>query len=427
MIPSCTASPTIDCDPIPEYINFGNGLYAWQADTLTEHTAKVLSTVQLAVDYDPDATCPEFDRFLEQVLPADMVPLVWELIGYLMYSGNPLHKAVMLTGTGRNGKGTFLRVVVALLGHGNVTSVSLHDLVNTRFTTASLFGRIANIAGDIDGTYLESTATFKAVTGQDLISAEHKGRDRFDFTPWAVPVFSANKIPASSDTTTGYLSRWVVVPFPNDFTGREDRHLDQRLQTKAELQGIAAKALPALRTLMARGDFDLPESGVQALAEFTRKVDQVRMWAEDCTDLNPGHPFVARTHLYRCYKAWAARDGHRPVKAGEFYDRLETTPGLRARSPSQRRARLYRDQGDRQGRRRAGLVMVTPRPADTEDTDDSSPLPHAYAHAWGLEIVSSLSSPPSTPPPSPLARIIAELGGKCPGCNRWICTCEAAS
>jgi putative DNA primase/helicase len=90
---------------------------------------------------------------------------MWELIGYLTYSGNLLHKAVMLSGTGRNGKGTLLRVITALLGDDNTTSVSLHDLVNTRFSTASLFGKNANIAGDIDGGYIENTATFKAITG----------------------------------------------------------------------------------------------------------------------------------------------------------------------------------------------------------------------------------------------------------------------
>jgi len=30
----------------------------------------------------------------------------------------------------------------------------------------------------------------KAITGGDSISAERKGRDRFDYRPWAVPVFS---------------------------------------------------------------------------------------------------------------------------------------------------------------------------------------------------------------------------------------------
>jgi P4 family phage/plasmid primase-like protien len=322
-------SRRITCEPVSAVINFRNGLYLWKSGALQAHTPDVLSTVQLSVDWDPDATCPKFDRVISQVVPADMVDLVWELIGYLLYSGNPLHKAIMLMGTGRNGKGTLLRVLVALLGERNVTAVSLHDLVNTRFSTASLFGKIANIAGDIDGTYLESTATFKAITGQDQISAEHKGRDRFDFTPWAVPVFSANKIPASSDVTTGYLSRWLVIPCPNDLTGREDRTLDARLQATAELQGIAAKAMPALRRLMARGEFDLPQSGRDALDEFTRRVDQVRTWADECADIDIAHPFVPRTMLYRAYKAWTDRDGHKPVKAGEFYDRLAAIPGCR--------------------------------------------------------------------------------------------------
>jgi len=326
-------SPRIACDPIPEIINFRNGLYLWQADTLRDHTPRVFSTVQLGVDWDPAATCPEFDKFLSQVIPTDMIDLAWELIGYLLYSGNPLHKAVMFMGNGRNGKGTLLRVINALLGERNVTSVSLHDLVNTRFSTASLFGKIANIAGDIDGTYLESTATFKAITGQDLVSAEHKGRDRFDFTPWAVPVFSANKIPGSADVTVGYLSRWVVIPFPHDFTGREDRTLDARLQAKSELAGIAAKAMPALRRLMQRGDFDLSESGRQAHDEFTRRVDQVRTWVNDCADIQAEHPFVLRTTLYAAYKAWAERDGHKPVKAGEFYDRVEAAGARPHRAP----------------------------------------------------------------------------------------------
>ena len=101
--------PRITCEPVGEMVNFRNGLYLWRADQIHDHTPEVLSTVQLSVDWDPAATCPEFDRFLCEVGPADRVDVVWELVGYLLYAGNPLHKAVMLMGTGRNGKGTFLR------------------------------------------------------------------------------------------------------------------------------------------------------------------------------------------------------------------------------------------------------------------------------------------------------------------------------
>ncbi|GHD04272.1 hypothetical protein GCM10010313_20360 [Streptomyces violarus] len=316
-------APKITCDPVSHVINFRNGLYIWRTDELLAHDPAVMSTVQLAADWDPTSQCPDFDAFLSQVLPVDMISMVWELIGYLMYSGNSLHKAVMLKGTGRNGKGTFLRVMNALLGPKNVTAVSLGDLVSDKFTAAQLLGKIANIAGDIDGKYLESTARFKAITGEDLVSAEHKYGHRFDFTPWAVPVFSANKIPGSADVTTGYLARWVVLEFPYNFSGREDRGLTERLTTKAELSGIAAKAMPPLRRLMGRGDFELSESAQTARDDFRRAVDQVRTWIDECAELNPAHGHTGRTGLYDAYKSWAFRDGHKPVKAGEFYERLE--------------------------------------------------------------------------------------------------------
>ncbi|WP_406399181.1 phage/plasmid primase, P4 family [Streptomyces sp. NBC_00879] len=325
--------PEISCDAVPEYVNFRNTLYRWKDDETCDHTPAVMSTVQMHTVWDPAAVCPEFDKFLTEVLPPDALDMVWELIGYLMFSGNPLHKAVMLTGAGRNGKGTLLRVMKALLGEENVTAVALADMTTDKFTTARLFGKTANIAGDIDATYLESTAKFKAITGNDLVSGEYKFGQKFDFVPWAVPMFSANKIPGSADVTTGYLSRWIVLHFPNSFLGREDDGLTGRLTTSAELSGIAAKAMPALRTLMERGNFELPESAKEALADFTRKVDQVRTWIDDCAELGPAFPHLNRTWLYECYKRWVHRDGGgvHPLKAHEFFDRLKAAGAIPAK------------------------------------------------------------------------------------------------
>jgi putative DNA primase/helicase len=313
------SAPVLGSDPVEHLINVPNGMLDWRTGTLYAHTPDVLSTVQLGVRWDPAATCPWFDWWLAQVVPPDCIELVWELTGYLAYCGNPLHAAVMLVGDGRNGKGTYLRLVKAMLGEANVTAVSLTDLVSTRFATASLFGKIANVAGDIDGTYLESTAVLKAVTGGDMISAEHKGKDRFDFTPWAVPVFSANKIPASADTTVGYLSRWLVIPFPNSFAGREDRTIEDRL--RPELPGILAGGLRRLPALLARGQFGLTDSAREAKAEFERRVDSVRYWLSEYCETGD-YPMVNRTELYAAYKRVTDRDGGRPLKAGEFYDRL---------------------------------------------------------------------------------------------------------
>ena len=119
---------------------------------------------------------------------------------------------ILLYGDGFNGKGTLLRVLTAVLGEGNVSAVSLHSLAEERFTRIGLLGRIANICGDIDASYIERTGLLKQASGEDLISAEHKFRKPAQFTSWAVPWFSANEIPASSDTSQGLLEPWRCSP-----------------------------------------------------------------------------------------------------------------------------------------------------------------------------------------------------------------------
>jgi putative DNA primase/helicase len=315
--------PTITCDPVPQFVNFQNVLYEWQKGVMHPHTPAVYSTIQLPTNWNPNATCPEFDRFLASVVAPDEIPKVWELIGYLMYSGNPLHKAVMLYGTGRNGKGTFMRVLEKLLGKANTTSVTLQALAKERFAPANLFAKLANIAGDIDPTYLEQTAMFKAVTGQDVITAELKFKPAFDFTPYAVPLFSANKIPGSVDTTEGYFARWLIIEFPYNFSGREDRQLDYRLQQPHEIEGIAVKGLTALDHLMARGNFLESDSGQRANRNFRRRVDQVQSWMDD-EDwvLDPHAQRHKRDDLYHAYQSWVTNEGGKQLKASEFYERL---------------------------------------------------------------------------------------------------------
>lgn len=317
--------PVIECEAVPRYLNFTNGLLDWRTGELLPHDPKVLSTVQFPVDYDPTAECPEFDKFISEVVPGDMVETMWELTGYMMHSGNPLQKAIMLTGSGRNGKGTYLRVLNKILGRENVSAVDLKSLSRdvNRFAGSSLFGKIANICGDIDSSYIEDTGMFKMITGADPIMAERKGKDHFEFTCWATPMFSANKIPGSSDVTVGYLARWVVVPFPYSFAGREDPDLEGRITTSEELRGVVAKAVPALRRLMERKRFAETETSRSATAEFQRRVDQVRSWVDEWAEMVDDARFENRTVLYNSYKEWAKDGGYGQLRSNEFYDRLQ--------------------------------------------------------------------------------------------------------
>lgn len=317
----------ITCAPLSQYINVPNGMVDWETGELHAHSADYRSTIQLPVEYDPDATCPKVERFLEEILPPDCIEFIWEVIGYTMYSGNPLHAAVLLYGKGRNGKGTLIRLLKALIGERNCSAVGLHELTENRFRTATLYGKLANLAGDLDSRWIANTAAFKAITGGDLIQAEYKYGATFDFTPWALPVYSANKAFGSADSSEGWVSRWTVVPFPNTFAGKEHRDLDAELHTAAELRGVMARGIRALPMLLKRGQFLEPDSVKDAKAAFVSASDTVRGWINEQCTLDP-KGWESRVDLHNAYLVHPLSQGTKRLSAREFYNRLEQVNGI---------------------------------------------------------------------------------------------------
>jgi P4 family phage/plasmid primase-like protien len=319
----------IEPAPQPHFINVQNGHLDWQTGNLNPHDPEALSTVQLNTMWNPKAECPIIESWLSEVLPADLLAptndspgFIWEVIGYLCMSGNQLHKAVLLLGSGRNGKGTFLRLIHALLGDKNVSQVDIHSLMSNRFRVADLFGKVANIAGDIDGSYLESTAMFKAITGGDRVTAERKYGQPFSFEPFAVPVYSANNVFGTPDTSTGYMSRWLVIPFPNEFLGKEDRNLDAVLQQPEQIEGMLVKSVSGLRALIERGNFTTPPSITEAFDKFADASDPVRAFMRDVSQ--PADDFVSRDKVWRVYEVWASENGQKHhLSRTKLYDRLE--------------------------------------------------------------------------------------------------------
>lgn len=318
--------PPIDCSPVPQYVNFRNGLLDWahpSGPKLIPHDPSVPSTVQLMIDWDPTAQCPEFHAFLGEVIAPDDVPRVWEVIGYMLMSGNPLHRAFLLAGGGRNGKSAFMRTVLAILGRANISHVPLADFSQSRFATAQLYGRTANVCGDIDSTYLENTGRFKEAVGEDELSAEHKFGQPFRFTAWCSMLFSANEIPGSADSSKGWVDRWEVIPFPNYIGDRVDRTLEPRLQAPASLQGIAAAGVAALRVLMDRQSFRTTTAGQEAKEEFARKSNPLYQWLEDnATVTGSAADFARGTELYGNYKSWAEDAGMKQLGRIKFYEKL---------------------------------------------------------------------------------------------------------
>lgn len=349
--------------PVTGYLNMADVMLRWDAPgepIPLEHHPEYGSTVQLPVRWRWDATCEPFDTFLQEAVPEDDHQRVWEVLGYLMMSGNPLQRMVLLTGGGGNGKGVFLHVVRALLGMANVSNVPLHDFSGNQFASADIFGKLANICGDIDSTFIEQTGQIKQISGEDDVRAERKFGQPFTFEFWGKMLFSANAVPSSADSSTGWMRRWEVVQFPFA-PARPDRGLKRRLVAPECLEGIAVKAVWALRLLMERGDFDRGVSAERAHTEFAQRNNKLLAWIDDDMYFNP-EKFHKRRDLLMWFRAWDAHENPagRPMGSQTFYERLRQVSGLR--------------EAKRQGER--GFIgLGAKREVEWVDLDDSESAP----------------------------------------------------
>lgn len=319
--------------PTQRYINMLNGMVQWDAeggapDRLPHHEMYG-SSVQLPVRYNEDSQCPEFEKFINASIAPDDRGRVWEILGYLMMSGNPLQRMFLLTGVGGNGKGVLLRVIASLLGRGNVANVPLHAFITDKFAPARLFGKLANACGDIDTTYIEQTGLIKQLAGEDLIDGERKYGQPFQFEFWGKSIFSANGIPSSADPSPGWTRRWEVVDFPYR-PEKPDTKLKARLNTDEELEGVAYRSILALRDLMARGTFAHGEAAAAVHRQFAQKSNKVLLWLSEDSYEDPTS-WLERSMLVRRFRSWDAycNPAGKGLGVHKFYEMLRGVEWLR--------------------------------------------------------------------------------------------------
>jgi len=304
-------------------VNLKNGMYDWKKGTLSPHDRSKMSTVQLSFNYDSRADCPNFMNWLSEVLPGNE-KLALEVIGYMLLNGNPKHKAMLLYGTGRNGKSTFLRLLQNMMGSKNYSSLTLRQLSTERFASVAMYGKLANIAGDIHEGHLNDSTTFKAITGGDPINAERKGQQGFTFTPWATMIFSTNEMWSSSDTSDGYLERWLVIPFLIKFA--KNGQFDETVLYR-EAPGIFNAAMASYREMEERGGaFTSSIEQEMLMHEFRNEADATLQWLSDEDYVKVAEPTdtsvkTKRTSVYESYRSH--KQNKYPLPKHKFYKDLE--------------------------------------------------------------------------------------------------------
>jgi P4 family phage/plasmid primase-like protien len=308
-------------------VNVKNGLLDLETLQLLPHTPDYLSTAQMDVLYATEAKSPKIAKFLNEVAQSGDIALIEEIIGWLLWPDYHVHKAVMLVGPGRNGKGTLLRLITAFLGKKSISNVTLQDLVSDTYAKADLYGKLANIGGDLPSKDLSDTAAFRNLTGGDDNRAQEKYRPAFNFRNKAKMIFSANVLPRSQDDTYAFYVRWILIEFLNRFVlddGTADPNIDEKLQTPEELSGLLNIALVGLKRLKANGwKFSYTKTTEDVERMYKRNANPVFAFLIDECEAGSATDYIEKSVFFDKFNAYVKLHKLRPMSTTKFGELLK--------------------------------------------------------------------------------------------------------
>jgi putative DNA primase/helicase len=291
-----------------EYIPLKNGVYNFVTKQLLPHDAKYRFTYQFPIIYDPKATCPKTNEFMNHIFGDNYLSMMQEWIGYYFYRMYTFKKAVILVGEGDTGKTTFLETLVYLLGKDNISSISLHKMSSDKFSAAHLYEKHGNIVDELSAKDISDTGAFKMATGGGTITGEYKFGNQFSFLNFSKFTFACNKIPDVADfNDEAYFNRWMVIRFNNPILKKIPNFI-QTLATEEERSGFFNFAMEGLVRLLKNGSFTYSKSAMDTKTEMMRSGSSIAMFAADKVFQEIGAE-ITKEDMYIAYTTFCSEEG----------------------------------------------------------------------------------------------------------------------
>ena len=298
-----------------------------------------------------------------------------------------LQRYLETLGPGGTGKGTYTRLLMALVGCENTVATELKHLEANRFELSQLRGKVLMVITDAE-RYSGPVNALKAITGQDFVRMEEKFKaQRTEVAPVMV-VVAANEPVQSADYTSGLVRRRLSMAFRH----RPAVPSDLLSWHAGAWHGELAPEIPGVLNWV----LALPDAQMEALLQQTTTLvpSLQATWAQSLVDTNPlaewanqallldartdhqGNPLavinVGRAHkldqsngyeqqdrwLYPHYRAWVDDTGGKPLSSRRF------TGLLRDLFENQLRLDGVEHRDDNKGSRFCGIRLRTDQDAD---------------------------------------------------------------
>jgi len=315
-----------DLDKDPWLFNVRNGTIDLRTGEIREHKQEDLITRIANVDYDQNADCPAWKKFIMEIMNynAELIHFIQNAAGWAISGDTSEQSMFILFGTGANGKSTFLNTIMNILGDYAIATPTETFMVKKGEQQTN---DIARLRGTRFVTTTEtelgkrlSEPLIKQITGNDRMTARFLYGEFFNFIPTFKIWMATNHKPMIKGTDHGIWRRIKLVPFTTRILEeKQDKHLEQKLMQEAP--GILNWLIEGAKRWYKEG-LKTPKIITKATDDYRDEMDVIGNFIKECC-LQKVNVSIKIKELFKAYLFWCNENNERVCSERFFSLRLK--------------------------------------------------------------------------------------------------------
>lgn len=300
-------------DRNPNLLNCENGTINLETLDFYPHRAEDMLTMKTKAAYDPDAKSTLWADTVSAIMlgNADNIQFLQRALGYSLLGENERERFFMCYGpTTRNGKGTVLNTITAMLGDYAIASAP--EMIAQKTANFGSHGPTPDIArlagkrfvsiGELPENMALNSALVKDLSGRTVISARIPyQKDPFDFTTDCRLWIATNYLPTVTDLAIFDSDRAMVIPFDRHFS-EEERDVTLKSRLLDELSGILNWCLQGLELYREYG-LTMPQGVRAATNDYRLENDKAGKFVYEYLEIDEDSELDAH-EVYNRYVEW---------------------------------------------------------------------------------------------------------------------------
>lgn len=312
-------------------LNCQNGIVDLRTGELLEHNPKYYITKIAYANFTPGKKFERFGEFMRDITcgDAELANYFKQIIGMAAVGKVFYEGMAMFHGRGRNGKSTFINLMVKVFGTygGNIKPELLMYQRDGKEPVglAEIMGKRLIAAIETEENKRLSASMLKQLASTDPITARRLYENPITFKPTHTLILATNFLPKVGSIDDGTWRRISVVPFKARFTGKKDikDYADVLYQSDADaiLEWIVEGAMQYIAN---SHNIDIPAAVEEATKQYRQAENWVENFIRDSCEVGDGDEFVESAgRLFAAYEKWCRKNNEWTRRQNDFSNALE--------------------------------------------------------------------------------------------------------